>query len=102
MQGIVIVDNASSEAVQLGLQDMSLRFDAVLIQNTQNFGVAKALNQGIAQARDQYASHVLLMDQDSLPSHDMVAKLQAALTRLSAQEKLAQSGPWQRIFVVVS
>ena len=93
VQGIVIVDNASSEAVQLALQDMSLRFDAVLIQNTQNFGVAKALNQGIAQARDQYASHVLLMDQDSLPSHDMVAKLQAALTRLSAQEKIGAVGP---------
>ncbi len=43
-----------------------------------NIGVASALNLGIRHAQAQYASHVLLLDQDSEPAPDMVEQLIAA------------------------
>src|SRR4051812_23363158 len=43
-----------------------------------NLGVATAHNVGIRRASKEGASHVLLLDQDSLPQPDMVEKLLAA------------------------
>lgn len=40
-----------------------------------NSGIAYAQNVGIALARESEVSHVLLMDQDSLPAENMVAEL---------------------------
>lgn len=49
-----------------------------IIDNTDaNVGLAAALNKGIASAILGSFSHVLLMDQDSLPGDDMVAALLA-------------------------
>ncbi len=38
----------------------------------QNYGIAKAHNVGIQIARENNYQYVLLMDQDSIPAHDMV------------------------------
>ena len=46
-----------------------------LIAPRENLGVAAAQNQGIEWAKQQGATHVLLLDQDSLPHPDMVARL---------------------------
>lgn len=46
-----------------------------------NRGVATAQNAGIASARKAGATHVLLLDQDSVPAPDMVVKLLEAITR---------------------
>ena len=93
VSAIAIIDNASDEAVRIALRDLAKRFDAMLLENENNLGIATALNQGIACAREKGASHVLLMDQDSLPANDMVEKLHAALARLSMHEKVAAVGP---------
>jgi rhamnosyltransferase len=45
----------------------------------ENLGIAKAQNVGIDYARHCDASHVLLLDQDSIPAPDMVDKLLLAL-----------------------
>jgi rhamnosyltransferase len=45
----------------------------------ENYGIAKAQNEGIRLAETLNATHVLLMDQDSLPEPDMVAELLRAL-----------------------
>ena len=44
-----------------------------------NLGIAKAQNEGIRLAEKLGATHVLLMDQDSLPEPNMVARLLHAL-----------------------
>lgn len=90
---IVIVDNASDTTMQRSLRKLAGIFDIALILNVKNQGIARALNQGIAAARDQAASHVLLMDQDSLPAADMVARLHEGLARLSVDEKVGAVGP---------
>lgn len=90
---IVIVNNGSFGAADAVLKDLVSLFSAEIIWNTHNLGVATALNQGIAHARSQGATHVLLMDQDSLPADDMVVRLQDAIVRLQQKEKVAAVGP---------
>lgn len=89
----VIVDNASGPPARLALRELAARHAFVLVENESNAGVAAALNQGIAHARQAGAEAVLLMDQDSLPAADMVARLAEALERLQRQQPVAAVGP---------
>lgn len=75
---MVIVDNASPVDLAAWCQAEALQVDAVL-RMEQNLGIGGAQNRGIDWARAQGASHVLLMDQDSVPDVDMVAQLLGAL-----------------------
>lgn len=91
----VIVDNNSSVEHLLWLSELCLQHEKlVLISLEQNFGIAKAQNEGIAWAREQEASFLLFMDQDSLPSANMVVDLYNCYQRLfSATSKIAAIGP---------
>ncbi|AUP76470.1 hypothetical protein CWS02_09555 [Enterobacter sp. EA-1] len=42
---------------------------------SENVGIAAAQNMGIAEAAKHSCSHVLFMDHDSIPAHDMVSVL---------------------------
>lgn len=75
---IVIVDN-SPEVIEMETQVASL---VKYIKNSTNLGIAAAHNIGIKWALDNGYSHVLLMDQDSLPADNMVAELLAGETYL--------------------
>lgn len=60
----------------------------------ENKGIAFAQNVGVAKAFADDCSHVLLLDQDSAPSSDMVAKLVATENQLLGAGKLvAAVGP---------
>lgn len=84
LAGLVMVDNASGDAGPVG--HYGLPGDGVqLIVNTDNVGLAAAQNQGIAAARALGASHVLLLDQDSIPDAQMVGTLLASESALRAQ-----------------
>lgn len=52
-----------------------------IIEMGENRGTAAAHNAGIEAARSSGATHVLLLDQDSIPAPDMVARLMEALSR---------------------
>lgn len=71
---VVVVDNASTDAELAPL--LNPRLDVV--RNATNLGVAAAQNAGIRRAIEKGASHVLLLDQDSVPEPGMVAALLAA------------------------
>lgn len=88
---VAIVDNGSREDVQawLAAQAAPGAPHAVLPLGA-NRGIAAAQNAGIAWAREHAASHVLLMDQDSLPAPGMVAALLAAA---ASQPAVAAVGP---------
>ncbi|MGH8113712.1 MAG: glycosyltransferase family 2 protein [Rhodanobacteraceae bacterium] len=89
---VVLLDNASHE---LGLRGLCATHPAVeLLELPENQGLAAALNAGIvcARAREQ-TSHVLLMDQDSVPDTDMVRMLDAELESLGKDKKVAAVGP---------
>lgn len=56
----------------------------------ENLGIARAQNVGIAYARKFGATHVLLLDQDSVPAPDMVKRL---LEVLGSFANAAAAGP---------
>ena len=73
VDAVVWVDNASG----LALDDRQTPHRCIELDK--NYGIAHAQNVGIAWAREQGATHVLLMDQDSQPAPDMVEHLLQAL-----------------------
>jgi len=93
VEHIVVVDNGSSS-------DRAACLDAIEASVTeirrlgQNFGIGYAHNAGIRWAEAHHSTHVLLLDQDSEPAADMVARLLAAEHELLRREvKLGAVGP---------
>lgn len=75
---IVWVDNGSGGDLQPWLRQWPAdRVHPLWL--AQNQGIGYAQNRGIEWALEQDATHVLLMDHDSLPAPDMVGLLMAAL-----------------------
>lgn len=89
---IVIVDNASSHGLADIQQQLSGLTRVHWILNPQNFGIAKALNQGMEWAKKKGYPWVLTFDQDSLPCRDMVDQLKQVYEQLSDPEKIAVIG----------
>lgn len=93
---LVIVDNGSStqeiSVVQSLSQDPLIKGLSV-IELGKNLGVATAQNRGISWAEENLCDYVLFLDQDSIPSEDMVSCLLSAYTRLSHTYNVAAVGP---------
>lgn len=88
--GIVVVDNGPDADVRRHVGNSPVE----LIRLEKNMGIGAAHNAGIGKARELGATHVLLMDQDSLPQADMVQRLLAAERELLARgEKVGAVGP---------
>jgi rhamnosyltransferase len=94
VDGVIIVDNGSEidpsmlDVVWANPEQISV---FRLFENT---GVAAAQNKGIVEVMRRNATHVLLLDQDSIPTADMVSKLICAEQELiSKGEKIAAVGP---------
>ena len=64
-----------------------------IIANEKNIGIGAAHNQGIGVALAEDHSHVLLLDQDSTPATDMVARLLEGLRTYAGPEPVAAAGP---------
>lgn len=90
IDGIVYVDNGSSaDPFSDAISD-----NASVIYNKSNLGLGIAQNIGIRKAISQGATHILLLDDDSTPQPDMVAKLLDNFNTLQSQgEKVAVVGP---------
>lgn len=86
---IVWVDNASPVSLrQLQVRWPAHRLHVIWLGG--NLGIGAAQNRGIAWALEHGATHVLLMDDDSLPAPDMVQRL---LQALEAHPQTAAAGP---------
>lgn len=75
---ILVVDNGSNTVVVDWLSDQHSSGRIQLSSLGENLGIASAQNHGILRALELGCSHVLLLDQDSIPAADMVAQLLAA------------------------
>ena len=88
---IIVVNNGSSLN---GGQIKSLKQGLILIQNTENKGVAFAINQGISRAITEKFKYVLLLDDDSIPQEHMVSYLLDAIANCREKMlKVAAAGP---------
>jgi rhamnosyltransferase len=81
---VVLVDNASA-ADPAALFDANDRGKIIVHRMGINAGIGKALNAGVEIARSLHATHVLLMDQDSVPRPGMVSRLLAWDAELRAR-----------------
>jgi rhamnosyltransferase len=90
---VVVVDNASPAASLTPVTALSAEDRVVLLRQGHNVGLAAAQNAGIGWARAQGHSHVLLLDQDSIPGAGMVAGLLTELEALSRDGRVAAVGP---------
>lgn len=93
VDNIVVVDNGSGAATVRWLEDMA-DGGIVVVTEGRNRGVAAAHNKGIAWAGRNRATHILLVDQDSIPEDDMVDRLMEAAETLSTRGiRFAAVGP---------
>lgn len=87
---IFVIDNGNGS----DLPDLSSQPGLEVIHLGDNFGIAHAQNAGIRRSRENGATHVLLLDQDSLPADDMVIRLLEGLANLQdAGIAVAAVGP---------
>ena len=94
VERVIVVDNDSDPAIQQGLQSAVARAQAEYHPQARNLGLAAAQGVGIRRAIALGASHILLLDQDSLPADDMVAELLDALAECAVRgERVAGVGP---------
>lgn len=94
VDGVVYVDNGS--AGRLGLEGLLESFPGQVYTyfNSANLGLGKAQNQGIQMALCQGATHVLLLDHDSIVWDGFVANLLEAEARMLASHcKIGAVGP---------
>lgn len=91
--GLVIIDNNSNPLVIKLLDEISEKYGIHIILNTDNLGVATALNQGIRWAKMNNYCWVILFDQDSLVSEDMVNILCDCYKTFQGREQIGIMGP---------
>jgi rhamnosyltransferase len=93
VDAVLVVDNGSSASNLAWLR--LLQGDALqLLELGRNTGVAGAQNFGIAAARRTQCDFVLLLDHDSVPAADMVAKLLGGIAHArSLGSRVAAAGP---------
>jgi rhamnosyltransferase len=85
---LVVVDNASP-----GILAALVDTGAILLAQPSNFGLARAQNIGIEWARTHMCSHVLILDQDSIPDAGMVDALLDTWQRRSVTDRVGAVGP---------
>lgn len=90
----VVVDNGSSNSTSDRLEQQRQLGSFELITLEENLGLAAAQNRGIRRARELGCTHVLLLDQDSIPAANMVARLLAAEEEcITRGERVGVVGP---------
>ncbi len=90
VERVLVVDDGSATARALDFDDERVE----VIDLPENRGIAGALNVGVAAARDAGATHVLILDQDSLVPEGYVALLHAGLrAKEDAGERVAAVVP---------
>jgi rhamnosyltransferase len=90
--GVVVVDNGSANAEYV--RALASAIQGYIIDNKENIGIAAAQNQGVALAKAEGYSHILLLDQDTVLAPGVVADLSNNLTALEKQHgEVAAIGP---------
>jgi rhamnosyltransferase len=89
---LVIVDNGSGEAALEMLNELSANRRITLVLNSENLGIARALNIGIQEAITRGFGWVLLLDQDSSIDSDMLQTLIAVRAAFPDAGRLAVVG----------
>lgn len=88
----MIVDNGSDPRAVLALRTTCSRLGAHLIANSENLGIAAALNQGVAWVGAQGFAWALTLDQDTVVHGAMLDELAAVYDAVPCADRLAIIG----------
>ncbi|MBT8113887.1 MAG: glycosyltransferase family 2 protein [Arenicella sp.] len=88
----LVVDNASNNIAEIERLSHTHESEVMLHRQSANSGLGAAHNVGIGLAREKGFSHVLLLDQDSVPLSGMVEELEQAMRLKSALGKVSAVG----------
>jgi rhamnosyltransferase len=91
--GLVMVDNGSRAEVQPVLDRLTLEYSCILIRNPENYGIARALNQGIHNAEEQGFGWIAMFDQDSTVEGCYIEKMLRADEESSNPGEIAAVAP---------
>jgi rhamnosyltransferase len=89
---LIIVDNGSNAAERAMLHELSRDPAILTVSNGENLGIARALNIGIAAAREKRFDWVLLLDQDTCVDDDLLETLLAVHAEFPDRAHLAVIG----------
>jgi len=93
VDAMVVVDNASTPEALDALHKANSNFRFHLIENSENFGIAEALNQGIRWAKTNHYAWVILFDQDSRIKGGFVQKMFATWESHPQKNRVASVQP---------
>lgn len=79
---VVISDNSTSDNKRTEIKDLSHKSGFDYLSMSGNHGIAKAQNVGITHAVNAGMADVVLLDDDSLPTHTMISELFSARKRV--------------------
>ena len=92
VEEVVCVDNGPDDFKQIKQLLTSQYPEIVVIQNQKNLGVAKALNQMFAYAKENGFDWVLTLDQDSVCPDNLIKVYREVVSRLNEFEDLRHVG----------
>lgn len=92
VQEIIIVDNNSEQNIKTKLNNLSNLTKIIYLQNQKNYGIAKALNQGIDYAIQKKFKWVITFDQDSKPFNNIIDILSEVYERYPSKQKIGAIG----------
>jgi len=88
---IIVDNNSQAESAEI-VNKLGEHTNVTVIKNNENYGIAKALNQGIEAAKDLNFKWVLTFDQDSLPANNIIELLINTFDNYPLKNKLALVG----------
>jgi len=89
---IIIVDNDSEDQSLVTIANSMKKNAVCLLQNKQNEGIAKALNQGIRLAGEMGFDWVITFDQDTKPFNNIIATISEVYTLYPDKQKIGAIG----------
>ena len=89
---LIVVDNNSQGQSQNVISHIADDSRVRLLHNQENVGVAKALNQGVAIAKNMGYEWVLTFDQDTRPLHDIFKIITDVYTAYPEKHKIGAIG----------
>jgi rhamnosyltransferase len=89
VQGLVVVDNGSSQEKRSLLRAASREYNFTLIENGENLGIATALNMGVKWAQSEGHTWVALFDQDSTPPPLFIDTMLRAFDKSPRRDRIA-------------
>lgn len=93
VRGMVVVDNGSNPEELSLLRQARSELGFHLIENGENLGIAEALNRGVAWAKDEGFSWVVLFDQDSRITEGFLDTMFRAWEAHPRRERIASLHP---------